>query len=826
MGDDSHESRCRYEFVPEEWEEEHETAARLSEADLNEGDRWRCPYEPYEDEEFCLVHLDPGRREELGIPSEEVTERLNERITRGDRRFIGATVHAIDLRYVSLDSRPGESIDLRHADVSGEVLLSDANVGNELLLGGARVERLDASGATLSGVSARNAIIAHADFEGTAFRDDATFSEAGFARADFSEATFSKVWFRDASFSDETEFVSAEFEGTASFRGAEFDEDAVFLRAVFEGFTTFQDATFAARFNADYARFESITLFDSTEIRDEGTFKRAEFVNTISFEGAEFGKVAFTETAFEAGVAFPGTEFSNGEFTSTHVDGRFIFDGVEATDLSVNTATIDGSTEFTDVTVRGTFEFDLCTVDQPAKFENVEFAEAGFRRSEFDMVDFTDTLFRGDVTFVSSSFGGWSGFSDVEFRGEADFSDVTFEGHVTFGGPRGGEVSTVRDPSNSATFADEATFKHARFEGQALFIGVSFSAVDFDDASFSLPVVFRGAAFERAGFARATFHAQASFEDATFAGDVSFYGARFDHDALVTPVTFKADADFTRAEFDGWFFLGEFSHDRTPPGRDGFEGDAGRDPKAAGGGSVIGTIDLQRARIERGVLGSVAGGPKRFHLANATLGDVALRTAGPGNVFESFLFDDTRFEEFDFARPLHFDALESSGWTIHTLRSGDPGLDASDLESTYRKAKMGATRAGNNKAASEFFIKEMRYRRRRHRERGDWWKRAANKLFDVTAGYGERPRRVLAWSIGAVVAFAFVYATVLGGMVEATGAREYLLLSLQSFTSFILGPPALAESAFWLQFTSAVEGFAGAFFVALFVFALTRSAHR
>jgi len=76
------------------------------------------------------------------------------------------------------------------------------------------------------------------------------------------------------------------------------------------------------------------------------------------------------------------------------------------------------------------------------------------------------------------------------------------------------------------------------------------------------------------------------------------------------------------------------------------------------------------------------------------------------------------------------------------------------------------------------------------------------------------------------VLFAFVFA-----FVDPTSTYQgrvgegYLLLSFQSFITFILGSTP-QQSTFALEVASAIEGFLGAFLIALLVFTLTRSIHR
>jgi len=167
----------------------------------------------------------------------------------------------------------------------------------------------------------------------------------------------------------------------------------------------------------------------------------------------------------------------------------------------------------------------------------------------------------------------------------------------------------------------------------------------------------------------------------------------------------------------------------------------------------------------------------------------------------------------------------------------DPKL----LESTYLKAKNGATAVGHTSAAGRFFGKERKYRRHTHRDRflgrrgsgevgtrltfGTQWVKSG--LLSVTTGYGERPWRTVGSSFGTIAVFAGIYTGLqpsLSGVADP-GVPDYLLFSIQSFIAFIVGTPPETASL-WLRITSATEGFLGAFFIALFVFTLTRTVHR
>ena len=152
-----------------------------------------------------------------------------------------------------------------------------------------------------------------------------------------------------------------------------------------------------------------------------------------------------------------------------------------------------------------------------------------------------------------------------------------------------------------------------------------------------------------------------------------------------------------------------------------------------------------------------------------------------------------------------------------------------ELEQTYIDARKGADDVGDSSVAGNFFRHEARVRRRAHRAANAYHRYASNWLFDLVAGYGERPLRPFAASVLTVVAFAGLFQlvwlttpatppAVYDGPVGAT------LLSLASFTAFLFG--GIDVAPFPLRAVATVESFLGAFLLALFVFTLTRSLHR
>lgn len=176
-----------------------------------------------------------------------------------------------------------------------------------------------------------------------------------------------------------------------------------------------------------------------------------------------------------------------------------------------------------------------------------------------------------------------------------------------------------------------------------------------------------------------------------------------------------------------------------------------------------------------------------------------------------------------------------------------------ELETTYLRAKNGANQVHDNESASAFFQKEMRQRRYRYRDQmvteltgwrerldgdisgmdstGHHLKRfgrsavswVSNLILEVTSSYGEKPSYVVFSSVAVVLCFGSGYAVAFPSLYDQFG--QYFLLSFGSFVSFILGPTGDVTNSM-VGFLTQVEGFIGAFFIALFVFTLTRSIHR
>lgn len=194
--------------------------------------------------------------------------------------------------------------------------------------------------------------------------------------------------------------------------------------------------------------------------------------------------------------------------------------------------------------------------------------------------------------------------------------------------------------------------------------------------------------------------------------------------------------------------------------------------------------------------------------------------------------------------------LADTNWTIHRAtetgdleeREGiDRELSPGELEATYMKAKIGASGAGHTKATAEFFQKELLFRREKHmarlRDAGQsvgerlrsLWRWAANSLLWWITGYGERPFRVIGASLAVIAIFVAAFSIAWAAIPQVPpssyqGVLGSLLLSFESFTTLVLGGGNVATQV--IRLIGYVEGFIGAFLIALFVFTITRSIRR
>ncbi len=470
-----------------------------------------------------------------------------------------------------------------------------------------------------------------------------------------------------------------------------------------------------------------------------------------------------------------------------------------------------------------------------------------------------DATVTNDITFHGSEFQQvW--MNGVKFEDEANWYGCEFNGTVK---------------ADSATFGGKILFARSRFqygvrlrnsptfEAKAIFSGAFFdSYLDITGGYFESLAYFRDVNIHKANFNNTTFSESARFGDAVFEEKAKFTEAVFqgqtyfgkkDRDEERDAASFECQANFsgvtvnsTMGFVDTEFRRQEEVVDQISSADVLFDrltctGILEFDPVVSD--EQILRVDFTEARICEGKLGQPTDGTALYDFQRAKIGDIeSTSDTHDKSALDAVRFIECDFDGFDFSQ--YRPALEPD-YQIHTFSeiASVPENDLSPVvkETTFQKAKTGADNIGDNRAASEFFIREMRARKSRLAEqlgqqetRREWIEQRlryeTNRFFGATANYGESASRVFVTSIAIILGYSGVYGvlyTVLGGKPysSAPPVIEYFLLSLVSFTGLVHGGGATVDNWF-IRLVTATEAFAGAFLIALFLFALTRSIYR
>lgn len=528
-------------------------------------------------------------------------------------------------------------------------------------------------------------------------------------------------------------------------------------------------------------------------VEDRLAITNTDLQQPLRCDHTTLGTVTITNSRVDAGC----------HFEHAHIRGDIVLENQFDRDLVFSWATVDGDFEAvpamfelgltcTGTTFRGDLEFYADFNDEPT------FTEAVVEGATTFFVDVNADSYFKDATFegpfdLYAAFTGSARFNGARFRDRFDFyGRVDADAHF----PR-------------ATFEGPATFFRPGEEGRATRF---YQLANFDGASFE----------DVADFTRVEFVGSADFEGTTFEEVAQFDETRFERRTRFVDVTFTDTLRFRDAVFTG-----------TPV----FE------PAPL---STRRVIEFTQAHLSAGRVDVEPGDPVVFDLTRAVVGEVDVEGLADGSVFDHLVVNRTDFEGFDFSNhrlelarrdyAVHDTAVETAGRdTGVAADGGTSSMTAEDLEVTYLKAKNGAKAIDENEAVSQFFLREMRYRRRRHLQamrtadslRGRI--RAAgravtNFVMGGTCGFGERPWRVVAASVGVVALFAVVY-----GIVGAPTSYEpapigYAILSTETFVALVLGSPQITNPS--VNLLTSIEAFSGAYFIALFVFTLTRSIRR
>jgi uncharacterized protein YjbI with pentapeptide repeats len=503
---------CGYRFDP----------ARETDASLRT--TWECPHPAHPESDRCPFHMTADERSALGITADDVADRIVANLDDPDPRlneYVGARVPRLSLTYRQVDGDTNHVLNFQHAEIEGIDLthgrldqgltLHEAEIGRLALTDAVVAGVVDATGATIEDLDAREARFRkEADFGGATFTGPANCDETTFEEdTSFADATFeATASFRNVTTSgtshvlaDHVSFAGATFHDEARFRQADF-EYVSFEGTVFRGPAGFEHADFGGNARFRETVFERVADFDEAQFAHDVSFAAAHFQRLAEFRGVEFDggsrtasdDVTFERARFEGEADFKLARFRFADFCSADCTG----------DLNFDRAVFRARVDCHDLHVAGHANLERATFESPVVFDSATFD---------GRVTAFETAFDGDADFVGVTFADRVDFEEARFRADADFSTAVFEAEAGFCG---------------ATFEGEAN--HAEQNAA------------FDEAAFESDADFEASSFTHGSFWEATFHGTCDFAGATFRE-----GARF----KLLPAATDTYVDLTGASIAG-----------------------------------------------------------------------------------------------------------------------------------------------------------------------------------------------------------------------------------------------------------------------------------
>jgi uncharacterized protein YjbI with pentapeptide repeats len=400
---------CEYVFNPDEWDEKHRSESSLEET-------WECPHPTHVDTEYCVFHLEPERRELLGVTESDVRDELMRSLERAETqqeaRFVGATFpETVVVEQAIAENEAVEEVDLQHSVFNGRFDISDAVIEASLKLDCTEFESFSAPNTVFEGdVSFRECSFdGDVNLSGATFEGDVSFKRVSFSQvADFSETAFEgDVDLRYSTYTGvDTTFQDANFAGEALVSGVTFDE-ANFTGADFAEDTDFSNTTFRGETKFQYADFEGYADFKSTDFTDNSTFRGVDFLDGTTFNDASFqGWVTFLNVEFERDSDFSDAWFKRDLNIVAESEGNVVLD-------------------FSNARVgKGSFEtapYDPVVFDfTGARVGNVSLSVGDSGKNPFDYARFVETSFNG---FDFADYADDLADMDYEIHGSVIQSD-------------------------------------------------------------------------------------------------------------------------------------------------------------------------------------------------------------------------------------------------------------------------------------------------------------------------------------------------------------------------------------------------------------------
>lgn len=824
----------------------------------------KCPHEQVAGEGCCKFHIPPSRYDDHeGLTGESVCESFlrtiqdakeddNERV----KCFAGSQFEKLSLSYRTLTSESNRPIQLQYADI-GEIDMDAAVVDERLLFDGTKIGSISC--------------------ENVRFRREVSFERVDidcetilFANSVFNE----EVSFRGAHLSaNDIDFQYCTFESAGRFnhldlelKNGDREKDINFGYTTFDGEFDCSGSTFFLNEGVDDTAEPYLDFYQS-EFMDDVSLSDCEFIS--GERNQESG------TMFESMVNQDSDDSDKDDYESQWI---LLFDESEFDKgIDMEKTTVEGDVKFSQVDFgRGDIVFEDIDINGKAEFKQTlfsgriaDFSDMTVRESLYQsgsaynvaggQIDFSGLTVKGtayfrqttltgnDIDFSESKIACRGSRNDQDGKAAIDFQGMNLEGGVvtfwnsTFGGPTSYDYATITGEEfnfNQIEVAGALTFKHAKFHA---------TKTDFAEL-----VVRDAARFDLSHTDHTSNSATFEEMEITCDEEIQFSSSSFECEASFDDTLFKcAKIDFSHVSTES----GALDFERVESGDDPIKFS---DATVTDGSFVIGEYDTV------------------YDFTSATIGDIKIRahddddSDAEGKLFEHFIFKNTEFDGFDFSDDKVKQQLKRTRWAIHTSHQGedqtgekgfvgsqheflrryyrlftvgpDETTDPNELEVTYMKAKLGADQKGDPDAVSQFFQKELHFRRKAYgyqfwdrsgtydslyqsiRERAktgwDWF---ANTTLRLTVGYGESPRNVVLTSMFVILVFTGIYRTI-DALPSNASEIDYITYSFQGFIQLLFG--AKIAGGVIVRLLTAVEGFIGAFIIALFVITLTRSINR
>jgi len=438
-----------------------------------------------------------------------------------------------------------------------------------------------------------------------------------------------------------------------------------------------------------------------------------------------------------------------------------------------------------------------------------------------------DNLRNGETDFVGSKFGRLSINREVLRFDSNDPIDLRYSQFHSLDLSK--SVINQDIYFNYSNISNELKMVESRVEGKFYLSHAIVGSVEAREskylskfvatyAIFEEPVVFGDCSFSAKFLLQNTVYEDIfDMTNSVIDGQASFINSEFNKNSILLETSFEDSVDFSDATFKTFLTM---------------EGAYIRDAQFNKTRSLSEPINLRYSDIHAGRI-QQAEDKTLYDLTSSKLGNVKLESLDTeDNMFDYLGICLTEFDNFDFSEQKKEIA---DNWDIHGygVEEADSICNApEEIEKTYLKAKNGAKEMGDSKAVSEFFLNELRYRRKFYHSKineglsffARW---ASNWSYCLTCGYGERPSRTIISSFFIILAFSVGYTVTDIGLegVDDETFFSYLTFSFQAFVSLVLGAAPTVESNIF-KIAIGIEAFAGAFFIALFVFSLTRSLHK